>query len=406
MRIDEKRLKNRMDRINNIAVSAQDGMMRLALSDADKEARDLLVQWMKELDMEIKVDDMGTIYGEYPGTDSESLPICIGSHMDTQPDGGRYDGFYGVMAGLEAIASIKDAGIKPKSSLVLIDWTNEEGARFVPPMLASGVVAGKFEGDWVLDKLDKDGLRYGDELTRIGYAGSIENRLKKAKYYLEPHIEQGPVLDEEGCDFGVVTGALGITGLDITISGQANHAGTTPMSYRKDALVVAAEVMLKIREVAVEFGEPALITFGIVEARPASKNVVPGEAYFSVDMRYHTDEGLTKLEENVRNTIEKICKAEGVAVNIEKYWRADPVSFDKDVVAAVEESAKENGVKYKNIISGAGHDAVFINEVFPTGMLFVPSVNGMSHCPQEHTEWKHIVIGTEILIDTIMKLDK
>ena len=406
MKIDKERLKARMDAINGIAVTEEDGMMRLALSDADKTARDMLCGWMKEAGMEIKVDDMGTIYGTMPGSEPDALPICIGSHMDTQPNGGRYDGFFGVMAALEAVCTLKDNGIVTKSPLTVIDWTNEEGARFVPPMLASGVAAGLFEGEWVLDKLDKDGLRYGDELERIGYAGAAENRLQAVKYYLEPHIEQGPVLDAEGYEFGIVTGALGITGLDVTIRGEANHAGTTPMSHRKDALTAAAEAILKIRRLTLEFGEPAVITVGIINALPASKNIVPGEVYFSVDMRYHTDEGLTELERRVRETIAAVCAECGTEAQIERYWRADPVSFNETVVAAVEETAQEMSLKAKRIISGAGHDAVFISEVFPTGMLFVPSIGGMSHCPQENTKWEDIVTGAEAVTEIILKLDE
>ena len=406
MKINEKRLKERMDAINNIAVTEDDGMMRLALTDADKEARDMFVKWMARAGMEVKVDDMGTIYGVLKGTDPGSLPICIGSHMDTQPNGGRYDGFFGVMAGLEAICSIAESGIKLKSDLMVINWTNEEGARFVPPMLASGVISGQFDGAWVHDRLDKDGLRYGDELVRIGYLGEKENRLGKIKAYLEPHIEQGPVLDAEGYEIGVVTGALGITGLDVTIKGEANHAGTTPMSHRKDAMMAAAEAMLEMRENARKMGEPAVITNGIINIGPGSKNIVPGNVYFSVDMRYHTDEGLTVLEKQTREIIKSVCDRNGVSVEIEKYWRADPVTFDKWIVGCVREKAKELGFKAKDIISGAGHDAVFISNVMPTGMIFVPSIKGMSHCPQENTKWEDLVKGTELTAEVLVALDK
>lgn len=406
MKINEQRLKERMDRINNIAVTETDGMMRLALSDADKEARDLLVSWMEEAGMEVKVDDMGTIYGSLKGTDPDAAPICIGSHMDTQPNGGRYDGFFGVMAGLEAILSIKDAGLEVKSDLILADWTNEEGARFVPPMLASGVISGQFDAQWVYDIKDADGLRYEDEMIRIGYKGEKENRLSGIKAYLEPHIEQGPVLDAEGKNLGIVTGALGITGLDITVKGEANHAGTTPMSHRKDALVAASDAILKIRENCIKFGEPAVITNGIINAKPTSKNIVPGEVYFSIDLRYHTDEGMYELEKQTIAIIEETCKAHGVEVDIQQYWRAKPAIFNETIVNSVEEAAIENGCNAIRIISGAGHDAVFINDVFPTGMIFVPSIGGMSHCPQENTKWEDIVKGTEVTADVLLKLDK
>lgn len=406
MKINEKRLEERMNRINSIAVTAESGMMRLALTDADKEARDLIVSWLEEAGMEVKIDDMGSVYGILKGTNPDAKPICVGSHADTQPNGGKYDGLFGVMAGLEAIISIKESGKRVESSLILVDWTNEEGARFVPPMLASGVVSGKFDSQWVYDKEDVDGIRYEDELIRIGYKGQKENRLKDIKAYFEPHIEQGPVLDAEGKNFGVVTGALGITGLDVTIKGEANHAGTTPMSHRKDPAAAAAEAISAIRQNCIDFGDPAVLTVGVINARPASKNIVPGEVYFSVDLRYHTDEGMTKLEEQTKQIIMEICSKYIVSVDIARYWRADPASFNESIISCVEDAARENNMNYIRIISGAGHDAVFINEVMPTGMLFVPSIKGMSHCPQEDTRWEDIVKGVEITADVLLKLDK
>ena len=406
MKINETRLKERMERINRIAVTEEEGMMRLALSDADKEARDLLVGWMKDAGMEIRVDDLGTVYGVMRGTDPQAMPICVGSHMDTQPNGGKYDGFFGVMAGLEAIVSIKESGVSFASDLILADWTNEEGARFVPPMLASGAVAGQFDTQWVYDREDTEGLRYEDELIRIGYKGQKENRLTKAKAYLEPHIEQGPVLDAQGKSLGIVTGALGITGLDVTIRGEANHAGPTPMSHRKDALAAAADAISRIRENCIAFGEPAVVTNGIIQAGPASKNIVPGEVYFSIDLRYHTDEGMARLEEETKALIRTTCEAYGVAVEMEQYWRARPVAFHDTIVDCVEEAAAERGLDAMRIISGAGHDAVFISDIIPTGMIFVPSVKGMSHCPQEHTAWPDLVAGTELTADVMLKLDK
>lgn len=406
MRINEERLKERMERINGIAVTEEDGMMRLALSDADREARDLLTAWMKDAGMSVRVDDMGTVYGVMKGTDENALPICVGSHMDTQPNGGRYDGFFGVMAGLEAIISIKESGLKLSSDLILADWTNEEGARFVPPMLASGVNAGVFDAQWVYDRQDTEGIRYEDELKRIGYQGEESNRLTKAKAYLEPHIEQGPVLDAEGISCGIVTGALGITGLDITISGEANHAGTTPMSHRKDALVAAAEAISRIRRNCIEFGEPAVITNGIIHAQPASKNIVPGSVYFSIDLRYHTDDGMSELEQQTKDIIRDTCAEFGVSVQIEQYWRAKPTIFNETIVRCVEEAAEEKGLSAMRIISGAGHDAVFISEIIPTGMIFVPSIKGMSHCPQENTKWEDLVAGTELTADVLVKLDQ
>lgn len=406
MKVNESRLQERMNRINSIAVTKEGGMMRLALSDADKKARDLLICWMQDAGMEVKIDDMGTIYGTLKGTDPNAKPVCVGSHMDTQPNGGKYDGFFGVMAGLEAILTIQESGIQVKSDLVLADWTNEEGARFVPPMLASGVISGQFDSQWVYNRKDTDGIRYEDELIRIGYKGSSENRLHGIKAYLEPHIEQGPVLDTAGKNLGIVTGALGITGLDITIKGEANHAGTTPMSHRKDALSAAADAIVRIRKNCIAFGEPAVLTNGIIHAEPSSKNIVPGEVYFSIDLRYHTEEGMAELEKQTAAIIKETCKEYGTEVKIQRYWKAKPTKFNETIVNCVERAALENNLNAVKIISGAGHDAVFINDVFPTGMIFVPSIKGMSHCPQEDTAWEDLVKGAEVTADVLLMLDK
>lgn len=406
MKINEKRYQERMNAINSIAVTEEGGMMRLALSDADKKARDLLKSWMKEAGMVVEIDDLGSMIGYLPGSDKDALPIGIGSHLDTQPNGGKYDGLYGVLAGLEAICTLKDENIVTKSPLAVINWTNEEGARFVPPMLASGAAAGVFEAEWVHERKDKDGIKYIDELKRIGYFGSSENRFTKAKAYIEPHIEQGPVLDMEKLSLGIVTGALGITGLDITITGQANHAGTTPMGNRKDALVTASEAILQLRQKTIEYGDPAVITMGIINASPASKNIIPEEVYFSIDMRHDNDTDLTALEEDVKNIIRAVCKNNGVECNIERYWKAEPVHFDKKIVEIIDRVVKNETSKSTRITSGAGHDAVFIDRIIPTGMLFVPSINGMSHCPQEETKMEDQIAGVMALTEIILEIDK
>lgn len=406
MKINSERLKRRMNEINSIAVTKEGGMMRLALSDADKEARDLLKQWMEEAEMEVRIDDMGSMYGWLKGADENSLPICFGSHMDTQPNGGKYDGFFGVMAGLEAICTLRDNNIQTKGPLVVINWTNEEGARFTPPMLASGVVAGKFEGEWVHNKKDVEGVSFLEELKRINYLGDKENRLTNGKAYIEAHIEQGPVLESEGCSLGVVNAVLGITGVDVTINGEADHAGPTPMAMRKDALMIAAEAMLEIKKYVTNYGDPAVATMGTISVSPSSKNIIPNVAKFSVDMRYHTPEGLTDLEKAVIDIVEKVCKKNKTTGEVKRYWRAEPVRFDETVVKAVTNAVGKSGFSSKVLTSGAGHDAVFISSMMPTGMVFVPSIGGKSHCPYEDTKWEDLVNGTQVLADVIKELDE
>jgi N-carbamoyl-L-amino-acid hydrolase len=405
VQINSQRMKKRMDAINSIAVTADGGMMRLTLSDADKTARDLLKNWMEQEEMEVQVDDMGTMYGYMAGSDQNALPICAGSHMDTQPNGGRYDGLFGVMAALEAVCTLKDNGIVTKSPLVVINWTSEEGTRFSPSMLASGVVAGIYETEWSYNRKDIDGISVLDELKRIGYFGKKENRLQRAKYYVEAHIEQGGVLEAEDYELGIVNACLGITGLRINIVGEADHAGPTPMTMRKDSLMAAAEIMLKVRELVLNYGDPAVATIGTISVLPGAQNIIPGETSFTIDIRHDIPEGLTSLEEEIRVVIERTCKEYDLKKKIERYWRADPVYFNKEVIDAVEQAAEKVGVSSRTITSGAGHDAVYISRIIPTGMIFVPSINGKSHCPQEDTKWEDIVKGTEVLVETLLELD-
>lgn len=406
MKINEQRLKERMDIINGIAVSEDDGMMRLALTDADRQARDLLKQWMLELGMEVRIDDMGSMYGYLPGTDPDALPVCSGSHMDTQPNGGKYDGFFGVMAALEAVCSIKDAGIQTKSPLVVVNWTNEEGARFKPPMIASGVVAGNFTKEFAYGIEDIDGVKLGDALATIGYVGEESNRLTKAKAMVEAHIEQGPVLEAENLEFGVVNAVLGITGLNVTVIGEADHAGPSPMKMRKDSLMTASEIMLAVEEYITNYGDPIVATMGVISVEPASSNIIPGVTKFTIDMRHYTNEGLTEIEDEIIKIINRLAEKRGCKCEIGRYWRADPVYFDEKVVDAVERAAKNHGVTYRRMTSGAGHDSVFISSIIPTGMMFIPSIGGKSHCPQEHSRFEDIVTGTEILADVLLDLDK
>lgn len=405
MQINQNRLRERLDAINGIAVTEDDGMMRLALSDADRRGRDCLKQWLQEAGMEVRIDDMGSMYGWLPGSDPAALPICSGSHMDTQPNGGKYDGLFGVMAALEAIVSIKDTGIKTRSPLVVVNWTNEEGARFKPPMIASGVVAGNFELDFAYNLTDVDGVRLVDAINAIGYMGKKENRLTRGKAMVEAHIEQGPVLEAEGLQFGVVNAVLGITGLNVTIVGEADHAGPSPMLMRKDSLMTASEVMLSVEKYITNYGAPEVVTMGTISVLPSSSNIIPGVTKFTIDMRHHTDEGLTEIEREIIRIIREVTAKRGCTCEISRYWRADPVYFNTDVVAAVERAAKKHNVSHRRITSGAGHDSVFISGIMPTGMMFIPSIGGKSHSPLEHSTFEDIVLGTEILADVLLDLD-
>lgn len=404
MHINTDRLKKSLDTVNAINQTAEGGVTRLALSDEDKAGRELLKKWAEEADLVLRVDDLGNMYARRVGVEPHELPVCMGSHMDTQPNSGQYDGLLGVLAGLEVLRTLKDNNVITRYPIELINWTNEEGVRFVPALTGSGVIVGTFDTQWAYNLIDKDGKMFADELARIGYLGEKSNRLSKARAFLEVHVEQGPILETEGYPVGVVTDILGMTWLEITIYGQADHAGPSPMSTRHDPMFAAAAVIGEIREKIKAYGDPVVTTVGRISALPGSINIIPGEVTFTLDFRHFVADGLKEIQDEVMKILKKVCMQEGTSFNVKELWTIPPTHFNEKIVNTIEEAANALKIPNRRIISGAGHDAKYISEMVPTGMIFVRSLGGKSHCPQELSSTEDIGKATQVLLDTILKL--
>lgn len=403
LQINRERLQQALHEVNAVAVTEQGGVNRQALTDADRAARDLLVLWMQEVELEVRVDDLGTIYGRRRGAET-GPPVVLGSHLDSVPNGGRFDGALGVVAALEVMRVAHERRIQTRLPLVLVDFTNEEGARFEPAMMASGVLAGRFTRDYVYARTDSTGRTFGDELARIGYVGAEGNRLTEASAYLELHVEQGPVLDVENCPVGIVEGIQGISWMQATFTGEADHAGPTPMGFRRDALTAAARLITGVQAMARKMGDPAVATVGRIEVEPGIINVIPGSATLGVDVRHPQGEGLETLKAGVEELSREVAAAEGVAIHFEHLWTSPPTPFDREVIELLEEVARELGLKYRRMVSGAGHDAKYVAEFAPAAMIFVRSRDGVSHSPKEHSEWDEIHQAAQLLLHGALRL--
>ncbi|HEY7366467.1 MAG TPA: Zn-dependent hydrolase [Methylomirabilota bacterium] len=403
MKIDRSRLEQSFQALGRIGETPRGGLSRLALSDDDKRARDQMVTWMREARLRVRVDQMGNIFGERPGTDA--LPaVMVGSHVDSVPTGGKYDGQLGVLCGLEVIRALDDHGVRTRHPLMLSIFTNEEGARFQPAMIASGVMAGKIPLEDAYNARDKDGLRLVDELERIGYLGSEPCVARPLRAYLELHIEQGPLLEEEGLSVGVVEGIVAISWSRLTIHGVQDHAGPTPMRIRHDALVAAAEVIGGVRRIARELGGDTVTTVGNLVVQPNIVNAIPGRVVLSIDIRDPRDATLDRARPMLERVVQDACDREGVRGELEHYWRVPYTPFDPGVVDAVERAARAAGARYRRIRSGAGHDAQYMATIGPAGMIFVPSRDGRSHCEEEFTPMDDIEHGANTLLGAVLDL--
>lgn len=400
--IDGDRLVRSLMDLAKIGEIDGGGCARLALTDDDKAGRDLVVEWMRELDLEIVIDVIGNVIGTWkcaPGA-----PVMTGSHIDTVRTGGKYDGNLGVLAGLEVIRTCQERGYTPPRPLAVAFFTNEEGSRFAPDMMGSLVYAGGMSVESALDVVGIDGARVGDELERIGYNGAVPCPAAAPHSFVELHIEQGPILEQEGITIGAVTGVQGISWQEITVRGQSNHAGTTPMSLRHDPGYVAAALSVFVRRLAGEMGGHQVATVGRVEFHPNLVNVVPATATFTVDIR-NTDEALLQdAERKVAEELARLCAAEGVTAETRPLARFEPVAFDERVVSLVENVARDAGLSVRRMPSGAGHDAQMLARMCPTAMIFVPSVRGLSHNPAEHTDASDLVAGANVLLQTMLQL--
>jgi N-carbamoyl-L-amino-acid hydrolase len=397
MRIDKRRLEQSIEELGRIGQTPRGGLTRLALSDEDKRGRDWMVGRMREAGLTITVDQMGNIFGHRAG-DPGLPPVMMGSHVDSVPTGGRYDGQLGVLCGLEVIRSLNDAKIRTRHPVTLAIFTNEEGARFQPAMIASGVMAGKIALEDAYNARDKDGIRLVDELERIGYLGAEPCVARPFRAYLELHIEQGPFLEEEGLSVGVVEGIVAIAWSRLTIHGVQDHAGPTPMRIRHDALVAAAEVVGGVRRIAREMGGELVTTVGNLVVVPNIVNAIPGRVTLSIDMRDPQDAALDRARTQLETIVREACEREGVRYELEHYWRVPYTPFDRGVVDTVERAARAAGARHRRIRSGAGHDAQYMAAIGPAGMVFVPSHDGRSHCEEEFTPIDDIEQGATTLL--------
>lgn len=403
LRIEPERLLNQINALAEIGLSPEGACCRLALSDEDRLGRDLLMTWMKELKLEVSIDPIGNIFGWRAGLE-DLPPVMTGSHIDTVRTGGRYDGPLGVLGGLEVVRALNEAGIVTRRPIVVAAFTNEEGARFHPDMLGSLVYVGGLSLDDAYASHSADGKVLIDELTKIGYVGKAALPLCKPHAFVELHIEQGPILDIEGVTIGAVRHLQGISWQELTIVGQSNHAGTTPMRLRHDAGYCAAAISVFMRELTIEMGGAQVATMGVTQLHPNLINVIAARAVVTVDLR-NTDEALLKIaEQKVADFLVKLAADEGVTITSHRLARFEPVKFDDGIADLIAQQAQALGYSCRSMTSGAGHDAQMMARLCPSAMIFVPSVKGISHNPAEHTEVKDLVAGGNVLLQTMLEL--
>ncbi len=403
LRINGDRLWDSIHEMAKIGPGIAGGSNRQTVTDEDSEGRHLFQKWCTDAGMTMGVDTMGNMFARREGTDPDALPVYVGSHLDTQPTGGRYDGVLGVLGGLEIIRSLNDLDIKTKHPIVVTNWTNEEGTRFAPAMLASGVFAGLHDQDWAYAREDADGKKFGDELERIGWRGDEEVGARKMHAFFELHIEQGPILEAEGVDIGVVTHGQGLSWTELTVTGKESHTGSTPMPMRKNAGLAMARILEKVEEIALSHAPDAVGAAGHIDVYPNSRNVIPGKAVFTVDFRSPNLEVITDMESRLKVEAEKIVSDMGLSVEFEKVGGFDPVEFDTGCVSAIRNAAERLGFSHRNIISGAGHDACWINRVAPTAMVMCPCVDGLSHNEAEEISKEWSTAGAEVLFHAVVE---
>lgn len=402
LRINGERLWQSLMDMAEIGALPNGGCARLALSDEDRAGRDLFARWCKEAGCEVTVDSLGNMFARRPGRNPDLPPVATGSHLDTQPHGGKFDGVYGVLAGLEVVRALNDAGVETEAPLEVINWTNEEGSRFAPAMVASGVFAGIFEPDYALALSDSDGAVFADELDRIGYRGDQPCGEHPLGALYEAHIEQGPILEREDRPIGVVTGGQGQRWYDICVTGQDSHAGSTPMPGRKDAMVAAAKMVVLVQALALANEPHAVGTVGEMFVSPNSRNTIPGKVNFSVDMRHPDAQALSGLNTAITQGFASIAEAEGVDCEITPIWDKAPVEFEASCVEAVRKAADALGYGNMDIVSGAGHDACQVCAVAPTGMIFVPCADGISHAESESATPEDLEKGCNVLLHAML----
>ena len=403
--IDSARLWATVQETARIGATAKGGLCRLALSEEDRQVRDWFARACEAAGCEVTIDGLGNMFARRPGRDPSLAPIAIGSHLDTQPTGGKYDGVIGVLAGLEVLRSLDDAGLETQAPIELINWTNEEGARFAPAMLASGAFAGVFTAEYALARADRQGVTFGEALDGIGYRGSSALGHGLSANF-ELHIEQGPILEAEGRTIGIVTGVQSIRWYEGTLVGLDGHAGATPMRLRRDALLGTARIIETAHRVARAHAPDAVGTVGMIESKPNSRNVVPGEVFFTVDLRHPDDAVLARMDAEFRDAIGDIAAMDGLELRFEQTWASPAVHFDADCIAAVRQAALQCGFESRELVSGAGHDSAYIARVAPTTMIFVPCAGGLSHNEAESATEADVAAGANVLLRAVLETDR
>ncbi|MEO1798109.1 MAG: Zn-dependent hydrolase [Pseudomonadota bacterium] len=403
LRIDPDRLWDSLMEMAKIGPGVAGGNNRQTLTDDDAKGRALFQEWCEAAGLTMGVDTMGNMFATRAGEDPDALPVYMGSHLDTQPTGGKYDGVLGVLGGLEAIRTLNDLNVKTKHPIVLTNWTNEEGTRFAPAMLSSGVFTGRHTQDFAYSRVDADGKVFGDELKRIGWVGDEEVGARKMHAMFELHIEQGPILEAEGKDIGVVTHGQGLRWIECTITGKESHTGSTPMSMRKNAGRGLALVTELVHEIAMKNQPNAVGAIGHIDVYPNSRNIIPGKVVFTVDMRTHLLDKLNAMVAEFNERAPKLCEEIGVAFSCEIVGQFDPPAFDESCVSAVRQAAETMGYSHMDIVSGAGHDACWINDVAPTAMIMCPCVDGLSHNEAEEISKEWAQAGTDVLLHAVLE---
>ena len=378
------------------------GNNRQTLTDEDAEGRELFQKWCQDAGMDMGLDTMGNMFATRAGSDPDALPVYVGSHLDTQPTGGKYDGVLGVLGGLEVIRTLNDLDVTTKHPIVVVNWTNEEGTRFAPAMLASGVFAGKHDQDWAYDRVDSEGKKFGDELKRIGWVGDEKVGAREMHAMFELHIEQGPILEAENKDIGVVTHGQGLRWIECKITGKESHTGSTPMRMRKNAGRGLALVTELVHEIAMKHQPNAVGAIGHIDVYPNSRNIIPGQIVCTVDMRTHLLDILDAMVAEFEEKAPKLCSDIGVEFECSIVGQFNPPAFDEGCVSAVREAAEELGYSHMDIVSGAGHDACWINDLAPTAMIMCPCEDGLSHNEAEEISKEWAQAGTDVLLHAVL----
>jgi beta-ureidopropionase / N-carbamoyl-L-amino-acid hydrolase len=405
LQIDAQRLWDSIMDTARIGATAKGGICRLTLTDLDRQVRDWFKAQCEALGCTLTIDEVGNMFALRPGRRTDIAPIAIGSHLDTQPTGGKFDGVLGVLSGLEALRTLQDLGYETNAPLLLINWTNEEGSRFPPAMLGSGVFAGVFDRAYADSREDRQGVRFGEALEAIGYRGNIGAGSIPLTAMFELHIEQGPILEAAGDTIGIVEGVQGMRWYDVTIIGSEAHTGSTPMHLRRNALLAAAKIVQDV-DVIAKAHASSVGTVGQIEVKPNSRNVIPGEVFLTVDFRHPQEAALESMEADLVKAIAAVTAETGTAIDWKRIWNSEPIKFDPECVACVRQGAAMAGLSARSMTSGPGHDAAYIARVAPTAMIFVPSKGGISHNEIESTTFAECAAGAQVLLNAALAYDR